>query len=140
MLKMLPKTAHHQTICEANFLRLNKILYGFKKSKYLFDIVNPDLSSNSVIFKIIASSKHTLVIEAEQKKHKTNLESFVLKIQVSLDAKLAEVISYQGEKAFPFFRKSNSSQSKDEKLQQNRFLTEWLECIFANAVNSELKI
>ena len=30
------------------------------------------------------------------------------------------------------------TQSKDEKIQQNRFLTEWLENIFANGLSLEV--
>ncbi len=61
-----------------------------------------------------------------------------MRIQICLDANLAEVISYQGEKAIPFFIKTSLTQSKDEKLQQNRFLTEWLEHIFIAGINSEI--
>ena len=32
------------------------------------------------------------------------------------------------------------TQSRDEKIQQNRSLTEWLENIFANGINPEFKI
>ena len=62
-----------------------------------------------------------------------------MRIQVSMDAKLVEVISYQGEKALPFFMKVSMTQSKDEKLQQNRFLTEWLESIFISGVSTSVK-
>ena len=71
---------------------------------------------------------------------KNDLNSFILRIQISLDAKLGEVVSYQGEKAIPFFINISDTQSKDEKLQQNRFLTEWLESIFANGINARFKI
>ena len=43
---------------------------------------------------------------------------------------MVEVSSYQSEKPLPFFYKKTVMQSKDEKEQQNRFLTEWLESIF----------
>jgi uncharacterized protein YqiB (DUF1249 family) len=56
---------------------------------------------------------------------------------MSLDAKLAEVISYQGEKPLPFFMNQSKNQSYDEKLQQNRFLTEWLESIFISGISSK---
>ena len=42
------------------------------------------------------------------------------------------MISYQQEKPVPFFVTSPFSQSQDEKYQQNRILTEWLEIIFLN--------
>ena len=32
------------------------------------------------------------------------------------------------------------TQSRDEKIQQNRFLAEWLENIFANGINPQFKI
>ena len=50
------------------------------------------------------------------------------------------MISFQGERAVPYFMKALKTQSKDEKIQQNRFLTEWLESIFANGINPQVKI
>ena len=67
------------------------------------------------------------------------LNSFIIRIQLCLDAKLAEVISYQGEKPIPYFMGVSKTQSKDEKIQQNRFLTEWLESIFCSGICSEIK-
>ena len=58
--------------------------------------------------------------------------NFLLRINIYIDAQLAEVISYQQEKPVPFFVTSPFSQSQDEKYQQNRILTEWLEIIFLN--------
>ena len=139
MLNTLPKTAHQQTICEANFIRLKRILNNFKKMQYCFDVVNPNNSSFLVVFNVIHKTKHTLIIEAKQSFGKKNLSNFIMRIQVSMDAKLVEVISYQGEKALPFFMKVSMTQSKDEKLQQNRFLTEWLESIFISGVSTSVK-
>tara|TARA_B100001093_G_scaffold519783_1_gene610451 strand:+ start:221 stop:646 length:426 start_codon:yes stop_codon:yes gene_type:complete len=139
MLNTLPKTAHQQTICEANFIRLKRILNNFKEMQYCFNVVNPNNSSFLVVFNVIHKTKHTLIIEAKQSFGKKNLSNFIMRIQVSMDAKLVEVISYQGEKALPFFMKVSMTQSKDEKLQQNRFLTEWLESIFISGVSTSVK-
>jgi uncharacterized protein YqiB (DUF1249 family) len=68
------------------------------------------------------------------------MENLIIRIQISLDAKLAEVISFQGERAVPYFMKVLETQSKDEKMQQNRLLTEWLENILANGINPEVQI
>ena len=65
---------------------------------------------------------------------------FLLRINIYIDARLAEVISYQQEKPVPFFIKSPFSQSGDEKYQQNRILTEWLENIFINGAIEKNKI
>ena len=91
-------------------------------------------------FKTLHKTKHTLIVEAKQKSLKNGFNNFILRIQISLDAKLAEVVSYQGEKAVPFFINISDTQSKDEKLQQNRFFTEWLESIFTSGISSEVKI
>ena len=42
MIKSLPKTSHQLAVCEANFLRLKKILKNFSANKYLFETINPD--------------------------------------------------------------------------------------------------
>ena len=140
MIKSLPKTSHQLAICEANFLRLKKILNSFSLNKYLFETINPDSSSNPVSFCVIHRTRHTLIIEAKQKIKLKKIESIIIRIQISLDAKLAEVISFQGERAVPYFMKIIKTQSRDEKIQQNRFLTEWLENIFANGINPQFKI
>ena len=140
MYKNLPKTSHQLATCEANFLRLKKILQDFSKNNYLFETVNPDASSNPISFRVIHRTRHTLIIEAKQKIKLKKIESLIIRIQVSLDAKLAEVVSFQGERAVPYFMKVLKTQSRDEKIQQNRFLTEWLETIFANGINPEVKI
>ena len=138
MLKKLPKTSHQLSVCEANFLRLKRILNGFDKDKYLFETINPNSSSNSISFHVLQRSRHTIMVEAKQNVNYGVYNSFILRIQICIDAKVAEVISYQGEKAIPFFVGITKSQSKDEKLQQNRFLTEWLESIFITGINPNI--
>lgn len=138
MLKKLPKTSHQLSVCEANFLRLKKILNGFNEDRYLFETINPNSSSNSISFHVLQRSRHTIMVEAKQNVNYGVYNSFILRIQICIDAKVAEVISYQGEKAIPFFVGITKSQSKDEKLQQNRFLTEWLESIFITGINPNI--
>ena len=89
---------------------------------------------------MIHKTQHTLIIEAKQKIKLKKMENLIIRIQISLDAKLAEVISFQGERAVPYFMKVLKTQSKDEKMQQNRLLTEWLENILANGINPEVQI
>jgi len=130
MLKNLSKTAHHQVICEANFLRLKKLIGSCVEKEYCFEILDAENIPQKISFLVLDRTMHTIVLEAKQN-HKNKHNSFSLRILVSLDAKLAETISYQGERAIPSFLKQTNVQSKDEKYQQNRFLTEWLESIFS---------
>ena len=140
MSKTISKTSHQIIICESNFLRLKKIMQNFSKDIYHFETVNPDSTSNPISFKVILRTKYTLLIEAKQKIKLGQIKNFIMRIQISLDAKLAEVISFQGEKAVPHFMKILKTHSKDEKIQQNRFLTEWLESLFLTGISAEYKI
>ena len=141
MLKTLPATSHHLIVCEANFIRLKKLLNNYSSDGIFFESINPNQSSLKINFLVLSKTKHTIILEAKQSGDKKNIHSnFVLRIQISLDAKLAEVLSYQGEKPLPFFMNQSKRQSFDEKLQQNKFLTEWLESIFVSGISGKEQI
>jgi len=141
MLKTLPTTSHHLVVCEANFIRLKKLLNNFLSDEIFYESINPNQSSLKISFLILNKTKHTIILEAKQSANKKNIHSnFILRIQISLDAKLAEVLSYQGEKPLPFFMNQSKRQSFDEKLQQNKFLTEWLESIFVSGISGKEQI
>ena len=141
MLKTLPVTSHHLTVCEANFIRLKKLLNNYSSNEVFFESINPNQSSLTINFLILSKTKHTIIPDAKQSGDKKDIHSnFVLRIQISLDAKLAEVLSYQGEKPLPFFMNQSKRQSFDEKLQQNKFLTEWLESIFVSGISGKEQI
>ena len=138
MYKIL-KTKDHLTTCSANYSRLRKILCGFKNDIYIFEILNHTQKSVGE-FLVISRTQHTLSIEAKFKNNDLALVNFLLRINIYIDAKLAEVVSYQQEKPVPFFSPPQFSHSRDEKYQQNRILTEWLENIFTNGVVELKKI
>jgi uncharacterized protein YqiB (DUF1249 family) len=141
MLKTLPATSHHLTVCEANFIRLKKLLNNYSSDEVFYESINPNQSSLKINFLVLSKTKHTIILEAKQIGDKKNIHSnFVLRIQISLDAKLAEVLSYQGEKPLPFFMNQSKRQSFDEKLQQNKFFTEWLESIFVSGISGKEQI
>ena len=141
MLKTLPTTSHHLAVCQANFIRLKRLLNNFLLDKIFYESINPNQSSLKISFLILKKTQHTIILEAKQSANKKNIHSnFILRIQISLDAKLAEVLSYQGEKPVPFFMNQSKRQSFDEKLQQNKFLTEWLESIFVSGISGKEQI
>tara|TARA_B100000575_G_scaffold58189_1_gene43959 strand:+ start:545 stop:970 length:426 start_codon:yes stop_codon:yes gene_type:complete len=139
MAKILPKTRHQLSVCEANFLRLKRLLTNFKDDLYSFETINPNSSSNSISIIVLERSNHTLTLQAKQICAQKTINTFNFRIQVCIDAKLAEVISFQGEKPIPYFIEKIRTQSKDEKIQQNRFLTEWLESIFISGISSDIR-
>jgi len=124
-------TGSHLNVCSANFSRLKKILNGFKDDRYSFDLLYSE-KKNKADFNVISRTPHTLIIEAKLISEESSLVELILRINIYIDARLAEVNSYQQEKPVPFFIKTPFTQSQDEKFQQNKILTEWLENIFIN--------
>ena len=124
-MNKLSKTSHHLSVCSANYRRIKKILQSFTEQEYKFLLDETDLTAR---FKIIDKQNHTLLIEATQSTCNSIME-FKFRLQIFLDARLAEVVSYQNEKPVPFYVSKPRSQSLDEKYQQNRMLCEWLEFI-----------
>ena len=125
-MNKLSKTSRHLSVCSANFRRLNKILVDFENSQYTFLFDDSDVTAT---FKIIDKQSHTLLVDASQFTA-NKIMDFKFRLQIFLDAKLAEVVSFQNEQPVPFFVVKPKSQSLDEKFQQNQMLTEWLEFIF----------
>jgi len=119
-------TSRHLSLCSANFRRLKKILADFENSQYKFLIDDSDVTTT---FKILDKQSHTLLVDASQFTA-NKIMDFKFRLQIFLDAKLAEVVSFQNEQPVPFFVTKPKSQSLDEKYQQNQMLTEWLEFIF----------
>ena len=124
-------TGSHLNVCSANFSRLKKILNGFRDDRYSFDLIYSE-KKNKSDFNVISRTPHTLIIEAKLISEESSLVELILRINIYIDAQLAEVNSYQQEKPVPFFIKTPFTQSQDEKFQQNKILTEWLENIFIN--------
>jgi uncharacterized protein YqiB (DUF1249 family) len=122
----LSKTSRHLSVCSANFRRLKKILADFENSQYKFLIDDSDVTAT---FKILDKQSHTLLVDASQFTA-NKIMDFKFRLQIFLDAKLAEVVSFQNEQPVPFFVSKPKSQSLDEKYQQNQMLAEWLEFIF----------
>ena len=125
-MNRLSKTSRHLSVCSANFRRLKKILTDFDNSQYKFLFDDSDVTAT---FKILDKQNHTLLVDASQFTA-NKIMNFKFRLQIFLDAKLAEVVSFQNEQPVPFFVSKPKSQSLDEKYQQNQMLTEWLEFIF----------
>ena len=125
-MNRLSKTSRHLSVCSANFRRVKKILTDFDNSQYKFLFDDSDVTAT---FKILDKQSHTLLVDASQFTA-NKIMDFKFRLQIFLDAKLAEVVSFQNEQPVPFFVSKPKSQSLDEKYQQNQMLTEWLEFIF----------
>ena len=127
-MKTLPKTSTHLNVCGSNFFKLRKLLQDFKGPGKSF---KKSVSQNEIIlikFNLLSKTKHTLTYEVKHIHPEDSLNNFIIRFCVFIDAKMVEVISFQGEKPFPFYIKNKSAlQSYDEKHQQNTFFFDLLE-------------
>ena len=127
-MKTLPKTSTHLNVCGSNYFKLRKLLQDFKDPRKIFE--KPVSKNEKVLikFNLLSKTKHTLTYEVKHIHPEDNLNDFLIRFCVFIDAKMVEVISFQGEKPFPFYVKNKSVlQSSDEKHQQNTFFFDLLE-------------
>ena len=127
-MKTLPKTSMHLNVCGSNFFKLRKLLQDFKEPRKNFE---KSVSKNETVFikfNLLSKTKHTLTYEVKHIHPEDSLNDFIIRFCVFNDAKMVEVISFQGEKPFPFYIKNKPVlQSSDEKHQQNTFFFDLLE-------------
>ena len=127
-MKTLPKTSMHLNVCGSNFFKLRKLLQDFKDPRKSFE---KPVSKNGTVFinfNLLSKTRHTLTYEIKHIHPEDSLKDFIIRFCVFNDAKMVEVISFQGEKPFPFYIKNKSIlQSSDEKHQQNSFFFDLLE-------------
>ncbi|MFL2730018.1 MAG: DUF1249 domain-containing protein [Gammaproteobacteria bacterium] len=127
-MKTLPKTSMHLNVCGSNFFKLRKLLQDFKDSRKSFE---KSVNKNETVFikfNLLSKTKHTLTYEVKHIHTEDSLNDFIIRFCVFNDAKMVEVISFQGEKPFPFYIKNKPAlQSSDEKHQQNTFFFDLLE-------------
>ena len=127
-MRTLPKTSMHLNVCGSNFFKLRKLLQDFKDPRKSFE---KSVSKNETVFikfNLLSKTKHTLTYEVKHIHTEDSLNDFIIRFCVFNDAKMVEVISFQGEKPFPFYIKNKPAlQSSDEKHQQNTFFFDLLE-------------
>ena len=136
-MRTLPKTLTHLNVCGSNYFKLRKLLLDFGKSKSVFTKSISDKEKIIIKFNLLAKTEHTLTYEVKHTNPKDSLNDFIIRFCIFIDAKMVEVISFQGEKAFPFYLKNKSAmQSSDEKFQQNTFFFDLLEnlLVFAEEI------
>ena len=127
-MKTLPKTSTHLNVCGSNFFKLRKLLQDFEGPRKSFE---KSISKNERVlikFSLLSKTKHTLTYEVKHINPEDSLNDFLIRFCVFIDARMVEVISFQGEQPFPFYIKNKYFlHSSDEKHQQNTFFFDLLE-------------
>ncbi|MDA0899717.1 MAG: DUF1249 domain-containing protein [Proteobacteria bacterium] len=135
LLKMseYSKTNSHISACSANYLRISKLLNASKKNSLsLRNKIEQTIYSAQIDVQKL--SEHTWICRLvfSNLSHKL-LNSLQFVLNIYHDVELCEVASFNGHtpNRYPF-SEENFPKSADEKLQQNRFLTEVVDMILTS--------
>ena len=126
----VPDLAEMASICEANYLRLDKLLPNMDTGQGREFILNggPHLNTR-IVFSIEEQFAYTLTILVEQR---SALSGFLnppkMEVRLYQDVRMAEVVSFHNEHKFNgvYHYPNPQMRMPDEKLQINQFLSEWL--------------
>jgi uncharacterized protein YqiB (DUF1249 family) len=121
--------------CEANYVRLIKLVTHSAADEIRFMVTRTDQQWLHLL-KVIERSPYTTTLELSRVAVGTNshwLSMPKLTLRMYHDAKLAEVLAWEGHKRLrPRYDYPNQSMYQcDEKYQLNRFLGEWLSLCLA---------
>ena len=116
--------------CEANFLRLSRLLHGFESGAELnVALPHRDRRPDFVDLRVIERNPYTAQVEIAQREPPWGAgQRMMMQLRVYLDARMAEVIACQGLRHFKLRYHYPNPQmlAPDEKRQLNHFLGEWL--------------
>ncbi|MCW8195771.1 DUF1249 domain-containing protein [Proteobacteria bacterium 005FR1] len=128
-----------QADCEANYLRLKKILPGLEsREEWLFDIGSSDVCGQMYI-NVVDRAPYTTTLQVTQPHQRSMLEepgsaaaaclkAPCLTVCMYHDADMAEVVGWESHRRLQAryeYPNANMYHS-DEKAQLNRFLADWL--------------
>lgn len=116
--------------CEANYARLTKLITDISHSEFRFMVARGDHQWLHQL-RILERSPYTTTLELSRRSLSGSSEWLAmptLTLRMYHDAKLAEVLAWEGHKRLrPRYEYPNQSMyQSDEKYQLNRFLSEWL--------------
>ncbi|MGQ9427134.1 DUF1249 domain-containing protein [Gilvimarinus sp. F26214L] len=119
-----------QADCEANYLRLKKILPDFsERDEWLFHI-GADERAGQLLVQVVDRAPYTTTLELSQPADgvASSLKAPRLRVCMYHDADMAEVTAWEGHRRFkPRYDYPNPGMyQSNEKEQLNRFLAEWL--------------
>jgi uncharacterized protein YqiB (DUF1249 family) len=130
MKRYIPDIAKHGALCEANFVRLQRLLQDFAKPSYQFSWLDQHHNRIDVEIDILERFKYTTTLKMIKTLHTVPkpMNSVELTVRLYSDARMAEVVELsQGKQLAGVYRYPNDQMYQiDEKEQANHYLAEWL--------------
>lgn len=126
--------------CEANFIRMKKLTQNMQITERYFLI---ERGNNTLEHKLLLLMQEkftsTWSFEVISESKSIWLKSPKITVRIYHDAQLAEVIAWEGHRRFrPRYEYPNkNAYARDEKLQNNRFLGQWLSDCLQHGLSKE---
>lgn len=130
MKRYIPDLTKHAALCEANFVRLQRLLNSASGSEFQFCWVDKHGNQIDVDISIVERFKYTTTIQLIKTLHgvPAPMNNVELTVRIYDDARMAEVVTLsQGRQLAGVYRYPNDQMYQiDEKAQANHYLAEWL--------------
>lgn len=136
MKRYIPDIAKHGALCEANYVRLQRLLKDAADSTYEFRWLDQHGNQIDVDIDVIERFKYTTTIRLRKQLHNvpSPMNNVELIVRLYSDARMAEVVTLsQGKQFAGVYRYPNEQMYQiDEKQQANHYLAEWLSHLLAH--------
>jgi uncharacterized protein YqiB (DUF1249 family) len=137
-MRVTPKADNLEQLlgeCERNYQRLAQLAPGLAYGAAPALVRSVRGATGTVSLHVLERGPYTTLVELSEAGPGSWLPGPQMRIRVSHDARVAEVVSYQGETRFgpryPHPYPNRGMIRRDEKLQLNRLLGEWLRLCLA---------
>lgn len=128
--RYLPDLSRHAAICEANYLRLERLLHDCSQTFYQFAWLDSLGHQSEVTIRVIERFKYTTTLQLTHglQAMPKPLNRVQLTVRLYADARMAEVVTPKqgGQLAGIYPYPNNRMYQIDEKEQLNHYLAEWL--------------
>ncbi|MEJ2043290.1 MAG: DUF1249 domain-containing protein [Reinekea sp.] len=128
--RYIPDISKHAALCEANYVRLQRLLHNATDSEFQFCWNDRHGNQIDVDIQIVERFKYTTTIQLIKTLHSVPapMNCVELTVRIYSDARMAEVVTLsQGKQLAGVYRYPNDKMYQiDEKKQANHYLAEWL--------------
>ena len=127
--KYVPDLVSHMAVCDANYLRLKKLLGDLNNDRFEFAVAEAADSLAKIAISIVERCPYTTTLEISQINGDGQwLAAPLMTVRLYHDARTAEVIAFQQQSRFngSYEYPNQNMYHRNEKAQLNKFLGEWL--------------
>ena len=132
----------HLEECDDNYRRLTRLMPDLRQTDRREFRMFPKGAALVVSFEVTHRSRYTTVLTLDLPARVRSIGGMRIKIRVYHDARTAEVIEFQGQRRFKavYDYPNLEMRQPDEKVQVNRFLSEFLNACLRHGVAHQERV